>query len=103
MLLIQATSKLVSCIISRPDLFGLNPAIWRDFCLIDVSAVPCTAGVTTIRTGTGVVVPLWAEKSTQPSLCVKYNDMVCYANLEIGTATEAININYNDIIYHTVD
>lgn len=74
-----------------------------DFCLISLSVAPCTAGVTTIRTGTGVVVPLWAEKSTQPSLCVKYNDMVCYADLEVGTATEAININYNGVIYHTVD
>lgn len=74
-----------------------------DFCLLSASAAPCAAGVTTIRTGTGVVVSLWAEKTTQPSLCVKYNDTICYANLEIGTATEAININYNGVIYHTVD
>lgn len=76
-----------------------------EFCLIENAppTVPCTAGVTTIRTGTGVVVPLWAERATEPSLCVKYNDMVCYANLEAGQVTGAININYNGVIYHTVD
>ncbi len=74
-----------------------------DYCLMLASAAPCAAGVTTLRTGTGVSVPLWAEKSTEPSLCVKYNEMVCYADLELGQVTNGININYNNLIYHLVD
>ncbi|MDW2958229.1 MAG: hypothetical protein R8M37_00230 [Alphaproteobacteria bacterium] len=75
-----------------------------DFCLIGgVLIAPCAAGITTLRTGTGVSIPLWAEKSTQPSLCVKYNDNICYANLEAGQATNAINVNYDGVVYHTVD
>lgn len=74
-----------------------------DFCLMPPSAAPCAAGITMLRTGTGVSIPLLAERGTEPSLCVKYNDMVCYANLEVGQATGAINVRYNDLVYHTVD
>ncbi len=75
-----------------------------DYCLIgEVPAIPCAAGITTLRTGTGVSISLWAERGTEPSLCVKYNDMVCYANLEVGQATGAINVRYNDLVYHTVE
>ena len=75
-----------------------------DYCLIgEVPVIPCAAGITTLRTGTGVSIPLWAERGTEPSLCVKYNDMVCYANLEVGQAAGAINVNYGDAVYHTVD
>ena len=74
-----------------------------DFCLMSLSAAPCAAGITMLRTGTGVVVPLWAEKVTSPSLCVKYNDNICYANLEAGQATGAINVNYDGVVYHLVD
>lgn len=73
-----------------------------DFCLL-LSVVPCAAGVTTLRTSTGVSVPLWAEKSTEPSLCVEYNNVVCYGNLATGRATDTINIEYNNQIYHLVD
>ena len=75
-----------------------------DYCLIgEVPAIPCAAGITMLRTGTGVSIPLWAERGTEPSLCVKYNDMVCYANLEVGQATGAINVRYGDVVYHAVD
>ena len=74
-----------------------------DYCLIgEVPATPCAAGITTLRTGTGVSIPLWAERGTEPSLCVKYNDMVCYANLEAGNSPDAINIKYNNVVYHAV-
>ena len=74
-----------------------------DYCLMPPSAAPCAAGITTLRTGTGVSIPLWAERGTEPSLCVKYNDMVCYGNLEPGQATGAINVKYGGAVYHTVD
>lgn len=75
-----------------------------DYCLIgEVPAIPCATGITTLRTGTGVSIPLWAERGTEPSLCVKYNDMVCYGNLEPGQAAGAINVMYNDIVYHVTE
>lgn len=75
-----------------------------DYCLIaKVSAAPCAAGITTLRTGTGVSVPLWAERGTEPSLCVEYNNIICYGNLEVGQATNAVNVEYNNQIYHLVD
>ncbi len=74
-----------------------------EFCLMSASVAPCAAGITTLRTGTGVVVPLWAEKNTEPSLCVKYNNIVCYGNLEPGRATNTINVNYNGVVWHAVD
>ena len=97
----------VSCgagLVEIADIPQCNSDTSGDFCLIGgVLIAPCAAGITTVRTGTGVVVPLWAEKSTQPSLCVKYNDNICYANLEAGQATDAINVNYDGVVYHTVD
>lgn len=95
----------VSCgdgLVDTADIPYCNVDTNGDFCLI-LLAQPCTAGITTIRTGTGVSIPLWAEKSTSPSLCVKYNDTVCYGNLEPGQATGSININYEDQVYHLVD
>ena len=97
----------VSCgtgLVEIADIPQCNSDTSGDFCLIGgVLIAPCAAGITTIRTGTGVSIPLWAEKSTQPSLCVKYNDNICYANLEAGQATNAINVNYDGEVYHTVD
>ncbi len=62
----------------------------------------CTAGITMLNTSGGLSFPLYSDKSTSPSIYVKYNDTVCYADLEVGSATGAINIKYNDVIYHTV-
>ena len=74
-----------------------------DYCLMSPSAAPCAAGITMLRTDTGVSIPLWAEKSTQPSLCVKYNDAICYGNLEQGQVAGAINIKHDGVVYHLVD
>ena len=75
-----------------------------EFCLIggDVAA-PCAAGVTTLRTGTGLIIPLWADKNTTPALHVRYNGTVCYINLEPGNAANAINVEYGGVVYHTVN
>ncbi len=62
----------------------------------------CGAGITTLKTATGVVAPLFAEKLTTPALNVRYNNQICYANLVVGRAQNAVNVKYNDIVYHTV-
>ncbi len=63
----------------------------------------CKAGITMFRTSTGLAVPLFAEKLTTPALNVKYNNSVCYANLVVGSAQNAVNIIYNNTTYHTVE
>lgn len=63
----------------------------------------CRAGVSSLRTSTGLSVPLYAEKETFPSLCVRYNNTMCYVDLEPGQASGAINIKYNGVVYHTVE
>lgn len=76
-----------------------------DFCLVGNGpvTVPCAAGVSNIRTSTGLTIPLFAEKYTIPALHVKFNEMICYANLELGQATNAVSVEYNNQIYHLVD
>ncbi len=67
-------------------------------------ALMCTAGVTTLRTGTGVIVPLYAEKLTTPAINIRTTGgQMCYANLAEGNGAGAINVKYNNITYHTVD
>ncbi len=63
----------------------------------------CTAGVTTIRTSNGIVVPLFTKKNTSPSIHIGYNNQVCYADLVPGKTTHAIHINYNGTVYHTAN
>ncbi len=66
-------------------------------------ALTCTGGVTTLRTGTGVIVPLYAEKLTTPAINIRTTGgEMCYANLSEGSGTGAINVKYNDVTYHTV-
>ena len=76
-----------------------------EFCLIGGAplAAPCAAGVTTLRTGTGLTIPLWADKNTTPALHVRYNGTVCYINLEPGNAPNSINVEYGGVVYHTVN
>lgn len=75
-----------------------------NFCLIAKEVKkPCAAGITMLRTGAGVSIPLWAERTTVPSLCVKYNDTICYGNMEQGQMADTINVIYNGVIYHMVD
>lgn len=96
----------VSCGDGLIDVSGLpqcDSDMSGDYCLIGEVKTPCAAGITTLLTGTGLSIPLWAERGTEPSLCVKYNDTVCYGNLEPGQAANTINVNYNGVVYHTVD
>lgn len=73
-----------------------------DFCTI-IDKLPCVSGVTKLSTSTGLSFQLWAEKYTTPSLNILYNGVICYVNLELGSATNAVNINNNGKIYHTTN
>ena len=64
--------------------------------------VLCDAGVTELKTSDGLSFPLYSEKNTSPSIHIKYNDTVCYVDLEEGVANAAINVSYNGVVYHTV-
>ena len=58
--------------------------------------------ITKLNTSGGLSFPLYADKSTSPSIHIKYNNMVCYVDLESGSATGAINVKYNGVVYHAV-
>ncbi len=62
----------------------------------------CSAGATNLKTSGGLSFPLYSTRTTTPSLCVSYNNTTCYADLESGSATDAINVKYNGVTYHTV-
>ncbi len=63
----------------------------------------CAAGFGTLRTSTGVSVPLYASAVTSPAIHIKAaNGTMCYGNLQSGSASGAINVKHNDITYHTV-
>ena len=70
--------------------------------LVEQLRALCGAGITQLNTSGGLSVPLYADKTTNPSLHIKYNSMVCYADLEAGNATGTINVKYNNVVYHTV-
>lgn len=61
----------------------------------------CDAGITRIKTSTGLSVPLFADKHTAPALHIGYNGRTCYADLHSGHMSNAINVNYSGVIYHT--
>lgn len=68
--------------------------------LVEQMRALCGAGVSNLKTSTGVSVSLYAVRETTPSLCVQYNNTVCYADMKQGKQTGAININYGGTIYH---
>lgn len=65
----------------------------------------CTAGITQLHTGTGLVFNIYANKQTSPAIHLKPDDSdtVCYVNLTSGAGNNAINIRYNDTVYHTTN
>lgn len=60
----------------------------------------CNIGISQLKTSTNLSFTLFSERITTPSLNVSYNNSVCYAPLFAGSATNSINIRYNDKIYH---
>lgn len=81
------------------DVPSCDEDISGEYCLMPVLK-PCTSGISRLRTSNGVSVPLFAEKSTLPSLAVKYNGITCFANFEPGTADGTINVVFDGQVYH---
>ena len=62
----------------------------------------CAAGVTEMKTSTGLAVPLITTKLTTPSINVAYNGSTCFIPLAVGAAANAINMSWDETDYHTV-
>lgn len=62
---------------------------------------PCEIGISKLMVSTGDSFSLWAEKYTEPSLVVEYNNQKCYGKLESGTGT--LNIQFDGAVYHVVN
>ena len=63
----------------------------------------CAVGITKLNTSNGLSYNIYASKYTTPAINILYNNTVCYMNLESGNATDAINIQYGDMVYHVTD
>ncbi len=64
----------------------------------------CSFGITTLRAGANVSVPLYATKQTTPAINIKTTSGdICYANLVEGASNNAINVMHNNTTYHTVE
>lgn len=64
----------------------------------------CGAGVTKLKTSTGLSFNIYQMKLTSPALAVGSDNGVCYIPLAGGNASNAINVQYDDgKIYHTTD
>lgn len=64
-------------------------------------APQCAAGFTKIKTQTGLNIPVFNIKRTSPALHIGYGNNICYAELLPGESDKAINVRYNNAIYHT--
>jgi len=62
----------------------------------------CDAGITQLKTSTGLNFPLTATKLTTPSINIGHNNTVCYVPLATGSANSAINVTYGGGVYHTL-
>ena len=60
----------------------------------------CGLGFTTLRTGSGLVIPLYSEKLSSPAIHIGYNGGMCYGILESGTG-DGINLEFGGQTYHT--
>ena len=61
----------------------------------------CEIGISRLRLSTGDSFQLYAEKYTEPSLVVRYNNQLYYGNLEQGGGK--LNIKYNGVLYHVTE
>ena len=55
-----------------------------------------------LMTSTGLEFPLYATKQITPSINIQMGNSTCYVNLVNGESTNAINVQYDNKIYHTV-
>ncbi len=65
-------------------------------------ALMCTAGITYLHIGSNIKIPLYASQRTTPSIHIKTNNTICYANLATGT-NDGLNIKHNNNTYHATN
>lgn len=89
--------------------YSLSGSTCVDLCVnglmttdVGTCASLCSLGATTLRSSTGLIIPMWSEKQTTPSVNIGINDGVCYINLVPGTTSaSAIMFEYDNNRYHT--
>ena len=72
-------------------------------CDVGLRNLDIALGISQIKTSTGLSFALYAEKYTEPALAIEYNNGKCYGMLDLGRATNTINIIHNNEIYHLID
>lgn len=66
--------------------------------------LPCAGGANSLRTSTGVNLPVYGESVTTPSINIGFvNGTVCHVNMLPGAANNTVNIKYNNETYHGVE
>lgn len=66
------------------------------------SQTPCSVGISTLHVGDMLTYTLW-EECESPALWFGTENGNCCANLVQGLESGALNINYNDTVYHAAD
>lgn len=61
----------------------------------------CAAGITVLHAGS-LSIPLYATKNTTHTINIGYKSSVCYGSLAPGAAANALNLNLNGDIYHSI-
>lgn len=63
----------------------------------------CGAGITHIKLGNGLSIPLYSNARTSPAINVKWNNSVCYGSLVTGNASGALNVKVGSTTYHSTN
>lgn len=84
-------SGCVSCEVGTKD-----NEHWND----GVCTTDCTAGVTALKTSTGLSYPLLTDATAPQNIHIKVNNQICTVPLENGAANNAINMRWNGNTYH---
>ena len=93
------------CRASMPDAPGICAILCSnglEYTDVGTCAELCPGEHHTLKTSTGLSFPLYATKQVTPSINIQMGENVCYVNLINGRASNAINVQYNNKIYHTV-
>ncbi len=69
-------------------------------CIPDLS---CNAGITHLKTSTGISISLYKQPYTNPSIHILYNNTQCYIPLVPGTQPNSLHIQYESATYHSTD
>ena len=63
----------------------------------------CGSGLSKLHVGDTLTFTLYGTKTTTPAINLGNGNGVCYVNLAPGRASGAINVQYNNTIYHTTN